>query len=274
MNRLFVTVVLYEKKWQEVLAAPLLENAIYNKKIQLLIYDNSKKKQEDDFFCHSEVTYVHDKTNSGLAEAYNKGFSLAKEDDLLLLLDQDTVFTEAYLELLLNQPLDATIGAIVPLVFSQGKQISPVMSDRYINRKLVYPGVGRKTVRLMAINSGTALSIKALRKINGFNRNFPLDFLDHWLFYRLYQEEYAILVTEEIIEHDLSVMHYQTMTKERYDQILKSETYFYREYDKDKQKDHQKQLFFRTINQLLSVKKRPFYRRTWAEYRSFRKGQS
>ena len=274
MNRLFVTVVLYEKKWQESLAAVILENAIHNKKIQLLIYDNSKRKQEDEFFCHSDVTYIHDKTNSGLAEAYNKGFSLAKGHDLLLLLDQDTVLTEEYLDLLLGLSIDNNVGAIVPLVFSEGKQISPVMADRYINRNLVYPGVGKKTSRLMAINSGTAVTINALKKLKGFNKNFPLDFLDHWLFYCLYKEKYAVLVVGEIIEHDLSVMHYQTMTKERYDQIIKSESYFYMNFDKEKQKDHRNQLFLRTIKQLLSAKKRPFYRRTWAEYRSFRKEQS
>ena len=41
-------------------------------------------------------------------------------------------------------------------------------------------GVQNKAV--MAINSGSLIKVSFLTEIGGFNGQFPLDYLDHWLF--------------------------------------------------------------------------------------------
>ena len=273
MNRLFVTIVMYERSWQEASASPLLEKAVKNQQIQLLVYDNSPQSHDEPFFQHPLVSYFHDPANPGLSKAYNKGFKSASSGDfdLLLLLDQDTELTKAYLNFLMTETIGTEIGAVVPLIYSVTIQVSPVLADRYINRNLAYPAIGEQKQRIMAINSGTAVTLAAIKKIGGFNDAFPLDFLDHWLFLRLHQEGFRFLIANQKLNHDLSVMHYKTMTRERYEQILTSESKFYRDFDKEKKKEHEKQLFFRTIKQALSPKMCRFSRRTWKEYLSFRK---
>lgn len=50
MNRLFVTIVMYERSWEEVVSSILLETAVENQQIHLLIYDNSTQSHDEPFF--------------------------------------------------------------------------------------------------------------------------------------------------------------------------------------------------------------------------------
>ncbi len=61
----------------------------------------------------------------------------------------------------------------------------------------------------MAINSGVAWSVKFLKKIGGFNPAFSLDFLDHWLFWKVDQLEKTVEILPVRMEHDLSVLDYE-----------------------------------------------------------------
>lgn len=272
MNRIFITFVLYEQNWQELTIRPCLESLL-NEDIQLLIYDNSLNPQKITPE-NKWIIYQHDTTNPGLAKAYNKGLELAHDFDLLLLLDQDTELTIAYFEQLKTCPLDSGLGAVVPTIFSGGKQISPVLGANYINHRLAYPENGRTGKRLMAINSGTALNVKVLQKLGGFNPAFPLDFLDHWLFYTLYQNKYEVVVENTELIHDLSVLHYETMSARRYRSILNGESLFYKNYDKNHFAAHKKQLLLRSVKQFLTVKNRIIWKMTWKEYLRFRKETS
>lgn len=63
------------------------------------------------------------------------------------------------------------------MIFSGSRQVSPLYSDRYINRTAQAVEVeGPTAERIMAINSGVAWSVKFLKKIGGFNPAFSLDF--------------------------------------------------------------------------------------------------
>ncbi|MGC3083197.1 glycosyl transferase family 2, partial [Enterococcus faecium] len=73
-------------------------------------------------------------------------------------------------------------------------QVSPLFSDRYINRTAQAVEVeGPTAERNMAINTGVAWSVKFLKKIGGYNPAFSLDFLDLWLFWNVDQLEKTVV---------------------------------------------------------------------------------
>ncbi|ALS03184.1 glycosyl transferase family 2 [Enterococcus silesiacus] len=270
-NKLIITIVMYQTEFSQTPSYDYLKRIMTGKKsAYLLVYDNSKKAQEDELFCRENVRYIHDETNPGLAEAYNAGSQYLQElqGDLLLLLDQDTLIDEAYLETLLGLELVEEIGAYVPIISSHGRQISPVFSDRYVGGKSELPESGVYSQRIMSINSGTAIPQKTIQSIGQFSLDFPLDFLDHWLFWRIHQLGKKVYVLDHHLAHDLSVLDYRTIDSKRYDSIIQGETLFYQKYDQDKFYTHRRHLLLRTLKQFLRVKNRKIWRRTFLEYRS------
>ncbi|EOI04932.1 hypothetical protein UAY_00704 [Enterococcus moraviensis ATCC BAA-383] len=275
-NTLVITIVLYQTKFSKTPSYEYLKKIINEQRpVYLFIYDNSQKAQEDELFHKENVYYVHDETNPGLARAYNAGAQYLAEvqGELMLLLDQDTLVEEAYLEMLCSLKLAEDIGAYVPIVHSHGRQISPLFSDKYVGRQSELPKVGTYSERIMSINSGTVLPKTTLTSIGSFNLDFPLDFLDHWLFWEIHRLNKKISVVDYQLEHDLSVLDYQTISSERYESIIRGETLFYQKYDQDKFYSHKRQLILRTIKQFLRVKNRKIWRRTLVEYRSLMKGK-
>lgn len=272
-NRITIVLVLYQKKLDQVGSMALLKQLSSDPEFSLLIYDNSPTKQKDSFLEEANVTYIHDPKNPGLAEAYNAALQSAieKNSQLLLLADQDTVLTLDYLRALQKETLTANIGAWVPIVYSHDRQISPVFADTYINSASEYPTFGISQRRVMAINSGAAVSVAVLQTIGGFNEAFSLDFLDHWLFWMLNKSGYQIKILPDELLHDLSVLDYRQVSVSRYESILAAERLFYQEYDVEKLAAHKRQLLLRTIKQFLTVSNRQIWRKTLAEYRKIRK---
>ena len=277
MENIMVTVlVVYKENINRTPSYSLLKKFLKEKRnFYLLVYDNSPEKQVDELLGFENVRYIHNQENAGLAEAYNEGIAYLDQvsGELLLLLDQDTELEASYLEFALQLAIQSTIGAYVPRVFSGERQISPVFSEEYVNIKSEKPAVGLSEKRVMAINSGTLLPKETLNIIGRFNVEFSLDFLDHWLFWELYQKNLQVMVLDQTITHDLSVLSHDYVSIERYNEMLIAETNFYKEYDVEQLKRHKKQLFLRTVKQLLLVKNRLIWKRTWREFYQVMKGK-
>lgn len=269
-HTLVIVLVLYKKKLTECPSYNALYYAVMKRKnIHLLVYDNSPEEQGDVLFKNKQVCYIHDPQNPGLAKAYNKGVALFNQlsAQLMLLLDQDTEIDFPYLDKITLLSDTEAVGAFVPNVYSGSQKISPVFSDKYVGGELSFPAIGRTEQRLMAINSGTVLTKKGLSAVGQFNEDFSLDFLDHWLFWKLYQEHQKIEVVDLILAHDLSVLDYSQVSLERYESIISAERLFYQKYDRDKLQHHISHLPKRIVKQFLTVRNRKIWRRTWHEYR-------
>ncbi|WP_297075361.1 glycosyltransferase [uncultured Enterococcus sp.] len=265
-----VVIVLYNMTVEQSNACQFFLTQPFSKHIQLLIYDHTKQAQTHPFFEHPQVTYQHDPRNLGLAVAYNQAFRQGKARcRWLLLLDQDTTCTMEYLTYLLTQP-KTNVACVVPKVMDH-HQISPVLAQGYVDHTAQFPAVGVTKKRIMAINSGTCWSMAFLDQIGGFNEDFPLDFLDHWLFFEVFQQNQAVDVTDFTLQHRLSVLDYETLPEARYRSILASEALYYSRYEIDLKRRHQKQLVLRTLKQLLTVKNRAIWKLTWREFNRFRK---
>ena len=106
----------------------------------------------------------------------------------------------------------------------------------------------------MAINSGALIRVEFLNIIGGFNEDFPLDYLDHWLFHEIYENGYKVRLLDLTLEHELSVMDYSRVSLARYQSILESEIKFFKNYQQDLYKAYRIQLAKRFLKQVLTVK--------------------
>jgi len=274
-NTLAAVVVLYQLNISQTPNYDLLKNSITNTNFTLLVYDNSPKAHEDQLFTYQNVHYFHDATNSGLAKAYNQALQYCQihQVDLLLLLDQDTQLPVDYLQRLLQKKLTDEVAVFVPLVKAQGQQISPVYRAGYVNTASKKPAPGVYCGDLMAINSGTVLTLATMEWLGSFQEEFPLDFLDHWFFYQLNQAQKKIEVFNTVIYQELSVLDYRFISLNRYESIIRSESLFYKKYDTEMFSQHRKHLLLRTVKQIFLVKNRKIWKRTLREFLVLMKGK-
>ncbi|MCL6572528.1 MAG: glycosyltransferase [Bacillus sp. (in: Bacteria)] len=262
--KITMVIVFYKQNFEESKTFQTLKSTLFSKKqsvndIELILYDNSPLKQDFNPLTYEgiHISYIHDSRNLGIATAYNHAWSEAKENgsQWLLLLDHDTELTDAYINGVLNTPnLAVDVAAVVPKISSEKTMISPVYSHSLRPLKEVRPETGLQEHPVMAINSGALIRIDFLNEIGGFNEKFPLDYLDHWLFFEIYEKGKKVWLIDVILEHELSVMDYSRVSLHRYQGILDSEMSFYQNYKKDLYPSYRTQLTKRFLKQVLTVK--------------------
>jgi GT2 family glycosyltransferase len=245
--------------------------------LRFLVYDNSPAPQSFDWSLPIPMSYVHDPTNAGLAKAYNFALEAATSEgcDWLLLLDQDSTLPENF-TVNLSKTADAinddeSLVAIVPRVRCLEEIVSPSIVNfggffRPVDASM--RGVCHRQVT--SINSGTMLRISFIQKVGGFNTSFPLDYLDHWLFSRIYSNNKRVLLSESNIDHELSVVDYDKwMNLGRYDSILAAEMLFLKtcrpKYDKY---FYMLQLLKRIVFQSFQYKKFKYHKSTFRTFKS------
>ncbi|MFC0875924.1 glycosyltransferase [Saccharicrinis sp. FJH2] len=210
-------------------------NKITGYSINILIYDNSPYFQEYEEDEVNEIIYIRDSSNSGVAKAYNKGLQICIERKIpwILLLDQDTILDESFFkkteQSLLENEGDSNIVCFIPKIFSRsGKMLSPMkLKKGGLVGSIKNMNFGIQCNNATGLNSGTLLRVSYLRKIEGFNEQFGLDMLDHWLFREINKSGYVVFLTQAEIQHNLSVMNFEKeMSPDRYRNLLLSERIF------------------------------------------------
>ncbi|MDQ1000808.1 GT2 family glycosyltransferase [Neobacillus niacini] len=260
-----IILVVYKSKLEDSntytsLLSVLNNNQSLKKDLSIVIYDNSPEKQELPTNNQAlEVSYVHDPRNLGLATAYNFAYqlSLKNKSEWLLLLDHDTTLNEDYVKAILkvDKSIPDQIAAVVPKVVSKNIMISPVTSLSLLPLLEERPTPGLQTSPIMAINSGALIKIDFLKQIGGFTEEFPLDYLDHWLFYKIYNTGHKVLLLDGVeLQHELSVMDFGSISSARYRSILDSEIKYYKNYRKELFPAYKKLMVRRLIRQILIEK--------------------
>lgn len=202
--------------------------------MSLLVYDNSPVAQDVPSLPIA-TRYISNTENGGLAPAYNAGLQLANEDGAgwLLLLDQDTVLTEAYLsELISTLPgVEPVVSAVLPKLVQSGKGnkvISPHFMPRLTHRGIDAAFTGKATEELSAFNSAAALRVSAVGAIGGFPTEYPIEFLDHTVFHLLQRSGGKIWVIASSLSHKLSETDLEKeLSLDRYKNVLYAERGFY-----------------------------------------------
>jgi GT2 family glycosyltransferase len=202
---------------------------------RLLIYDNSPCRSIGPLASPVPFSCIHDPANGGLFGAYNSALQMAEKEgnDWLLLLDQDTEINADYLKKLWRGLGDwageQRCAALVPKLLAKNAIISPtrvLWGWRLLPVDKTFTGMAPWEIAVL--NSGTLLRISAVREVGGFNQAFWLDYLDHWLFNRLYSAGYQVFVLDAELSHELSLTDMRSMQVGRYNNILSAEGQFYK----------------------------------------------
>jgi len=230
--RILAVIVLYKNSIdQSSTCISIRDQSEYDRDaFTFLVYDNSPIANSTGL--PSGWMYVSDPTNKGLSAAYNHAISRCKESGArwLLLLDQDSRLPDNFF---INLQADTArcsqhseIAAIVPLVFSKQRQISPVIPRFGFDRS--YAITHSATPRwLAAINSAACIRVSFVESIGGFSDEFWLDYLDHWLFRKIYDTAHSVFVSEMRVEHSLSVADFnEGLDVNRYKNVLAAERAF------------------------------------------------
>lgn len=262
--RVTIVVVFYKQRIEESKTFSTLKQTLFKenrflKDIEIILYDNSPEKQEFSPLPYEgvDVSYVHDPRNLGIGTAYNHAWKAAQDQgsEWLLLLDHDTELAQPYINEILQLPeYGEEIAAVVPIVFCDKQMISPVFSDSLRPLQEKRPNAGLQEKPVMAINSGALLRVRFLNEIGGFNQDFPLDYLDHWLFYEIYERGNKVWLLDAALEHELSVMDYSRVSLARYKSIIESEIKFYKNYKQELFQAYKIQLAKRFLKQIITVK--------------------
>jgi GT2 family glycosyltransferase len=262
--KITIVVVIYNLKVEKSKTYQTLKQTLFSNKellsnIDLILYDNSPEPQELNplEFEGGDIIYHHDKRNLGISSAYNYALTVANQNGSkwLLLLDHDTELTNEYINLITHlEHIPSDVAAVVPKISSENKMISPVYSHSLRPLQEENPKLGIQNKPVMAINSASLISIDFLNQIDGFSDEFPLDYLDHWVFYKIYEKGYKVWLLDVTLEHELSVMDYSRVSLRRYQSILDSEMIFFKNYKKDLYPAYRIQLVKRFLKQVVTVK--------------------
>ena len=236
-NKIVSIIVLYNINLEDSSTYITLKAAIAalpsSRSIDIVVYDNSVVSHIQISNLPTDITYIHDAENGGISKAYNIALDLARLRgcDWLLLLDQDSELSLDFIhncwsDLQLQQD-NPSIAAIVPTVYCDSTLISPCrvgwggkVYPILVNSMRVPP------YEITAINSGALVNVAFLNDIGGFNNEFWLDMLDHWLFRSIHNNRMAVIVGNNTLFHNLSIHNYSTISFARYQNIISAESHF------------------------------------------------
>lgn len=237
-SEMLAVIVLYNVRLEDSATYKTLivstETSTASRALDIIVYDNSSESQTSKAALAPTISYVHDAKNGGVAKAYNYALDHARQRGYkwLLLLDQDSELPPDFIQncwtdlRLLH--VNPSIAAIVPTVYCGSTLISPckVGWGGKVHPILVH-GVQVPPYEITAINSGALVNVAFLESIGGFNNEFWLDMLDHWLFRTIYCNKMNVAIGSNKAYHDLSIHSYSTLSFSRYKNIITAENHFY-----------------------------------------------
>jgi GT2 family glycosyltransferase len=222
--------------------------------IEVMVWDNTPGMRERPGGFSG--IFIHDDTNPGLAAAYDAALQHAAAIGApwLMLLDQDTEVTARYLhEVIATLPLTKAV-AVVPRLRHGPRAVSPFRPQvQGPVQPLEDRVTGISPVPLQAFNSGAVVAVAAMERQGGFDRAFPLDYLDHATFAALQARGGKVHVLASRLTHELATDTGQAMTTaglQRQRDILAAERRYIRIYGTTQQR---RMWPVRVLRQILSV---------------------
>ncbi|MDO4190521.1 MAG: glycosyltransferase [Bacteroidales bacterium] len=206
-----VVVVLYQQTVEQSLSLTTLrQHESHLGAYQLIVYNNSADYKA--VLPHAIVENAS--TNNGLAKAYNRALALAQQHGCkwLMLLDQDTSLTADYLEQVsafVERADSSRYVVAVPRLIENGVQLSPTCykPSRGVvwRQKTVISLVDVPSKQVVtAFNSATLVNVDMLLAMGGFDETYPLDMLDHRMFWLFHEKHLSIAFLPVSLAHSLS----------------------------------------------------------------------
>lgn len=248
---------------------PLKELNIYQifdtirSEFELFLFDNST-------FPNSELLnssfYYWSKENIGTAGGYT--YSIEELENRgcthIMLLDQDTIIDNIFLEEVLSNLKDSPQKVLLPRIGTESGIISPSSYHWWFgNKKITFP-LSNKLQFQTAISTGSIHPISIIKNYMPFPKEFWLDYFDHWLFYNYSNDSIKIKLLNNILNHDLSVHNINEIGYTRLKNIYCSESAFIKNYGPNSAKIFLIiRVVFRQIKSLVSGNIKKTFKAQW-----------
>ena len=201
---LYALIVIYNKECGNCKTLnKLLE---YKSKIDLIIFDNSTKPNNNESFCkQNNLTYFTKHENLGLSKAYNYSIENTekKTGNYIIILDDDTELSDEYI----NEALDTTnkneFDLILPVVKSDKIIMSPAKLQFGCRGKAVKNLNKLNLNKCTAINSGMIIKLDVFNNLK-YNENLFLDSVDHDFMCQIHAQNIKIHIMDSIIYQNFS----------------------------------------------------------------------
>ena len=195
---------------------------------EVVLFNNDKSQKIED----NKFIVVNSQENVKLTGAYNFALERAvlNGKNWILLLDQDTIIPDNYFEELQklfigNYPTD--LVAIVPVLESEGRILSPKKITSNMRLESDLNETGYTTKRINAVNSMSLLSVSFIESIGGFSKAYSFDFLDQWYYNQIYEHHKLVYILPLATKHDSSFVNLEKNgSLNRYKEFLAVENKF------------------------------------------------
>jgi GT2 family glycosyltransferase len=191
----------------------------------------------------------------------------------MLLLDQDTTFSEQFLARMVqyadNLNPDADVAAVVPFLKDGDRAFSPTEIRFGGSRAIHPPAAGKYKARAYAANSGTLMRVSALSDIGGYDERFWLDYSDIVVFHKLYDLGRCIYVAGDLqVQHNLAARNYdRSMSPERYRNFISAEGAYWDLFRGSVESIiHMFRLLARTVKQYFRYSEKSYAKDTWRAF--------
>ena len=160
--------------------------AIQNQVDQVIIFDNGSNNINDIKKLCKNLLVETNNSNLGIAYALNTIMQIAetKGYEYVITLDQDSVAPSNLVDIL-SKLVNENIAIVCPLIWDINKKDNPKLENSYndVNR---------------CITSGALTSVKAWKRVNGFDNKMFIDGVDFDFCDRLRKENYKILQSNKV----------------------------------------------------------------------------
>lgn len=180
MKKVSVVIVLYKPNKEVFENFKKTLSIIQNHHISdIYCIDNSPKDftYSDIFSTLTDVEYIKNFNHGGLAHALNIGcsFSKEKQNDFVILMDQDTIFTDTYFSTLIPEleSVDQNVGIIAP---NMKRLIRDENGNIEILNKPFYKEITEEVQ--MVVTSGSVIRTNIFDKIGFFDEKLFIGHID------------------------------------------------------------------------------------------------
>ena len=200
-TEIYILCVLYNDTIKNIRSLKNFEKIIENNEnIRLVISDNSTKNEivnyNKNYKLSPGMKYIHNGGNIGLTAAYNiaigkirREINKSDQDFFVWFTDDDTWFSEEYLENAIQTVAHENINMISGIVHSNNKVLSPRLRRKYLPfiEKSVYKTGDYKDIYV--INSGWMISNKLIEAVGDYNEKLFMDMVDYWMMDMLHKNK-------------------------------------------------------------------------------------
>lgn len=173
----------------------------YKSRLNIIIFDNSESDYGNRKYCkENKIKYYTLNKNIGLSRAYNYVLEKIRinNNDYLLILDDDTILNDEYIDEVLRKVHESKFDLLLPVVKSNERIISP--------SKIIF-GCRVKQIKTLdeindnnitGINSGMVIRTSVYNLIK-YNDKMFLDYVDHEFMRKVRAKKLKINVLESVI---------------------------------------------------------------------------